>query len=171
MLPGIIALALQLAQPDPFQPAADPYCFAQAAQAYAVNADILRAIAWRESRFSTWKVHRNSDGTSDYGLMQINSRNLPLLHLNPHTAMDPCANVFGAARLLHRATARFGNTWLAIGAYHSTTPPLQQRYADDIRLSYGMLLHLRTALFAIRTAIWGGPPAAGWPPALGATSH
>lgn len=164
MLPGIIALALQLAQPDPFQPAADPYCFAQAAQAYTVNADILRAIAWRESRFSTWKVHRNSDGTSDYGLMQINSRNLPLLHLDPVTAMDPCANVYGAARLLHRALAHYGNTWQAIGAYHSTTPPLQQRYAEDIRRSYAMVLGLRDAMYTLRTAVWGAPFPGGWPP-------
>lgn len=156
MLSLALAAALRTA-PPPLPAPADAYCFDAAARLYGVNSEVLVAIAWHESHFLHWKVHRNSDGSTDYGLMQINSRNLPRLHLDPRSVMPPCANIVAAARLYRHEVLRWGNTWNAVGAYHSTTPALQHRYADDIAQRY-LIVHaidrarrlLGTALDALR---------------------
>lgn len=66
-----------------------------------VNADLLHAIAWRESNFNPAAVSpANTNGTRDYGLMQINQVNFQALGLSPVTALDPERSVAAAARLL-----------------------------------------------------------------------
>ena len=167
---SMVGLAfLLLAQTSPVQPPIQAelprgFCFAYAAQAEHVNPAVLMAIAWHESHFWPWRAHRNSDGSTDYGLMQINSKNLPSLHLNDQTVMATCANIQAGARLYHRAIRRYGNTWAAVGAYHSTTPPLQQRYAQDIERSFQVIIqidadwrHLRHWIAAF-PAWWLGRP-------------
>ena len=125
-------------------------CFAQAAAQYGVDEDMLLAIAWRESHWRHWMVRRNTDGSTDYGLMQINSRNLPALHLDPVIVMDPCINVMAGARLYRHAIRRWGDNWLAVGAYHSTTPGLQQRYADEVSLDYAVISRLHAGARAVQ---------------------
>lgn len=115
------------------------YCFAYAARIEHVNPSVLMAIAWQESHFWPWRVHRNSNGTTDYGIMQINSSNLPSLHLTARSVMPMCANIQAGARLYRRAIHQFGNTWAAVGAYHSTTPILQQRYAQGIQRDFQVI--------------------------------
>lgn len=115
------------------------YCFAHAAHTYGVNQQVLLAIAWRESHLQPWKVHHNSDGSTDYGVMQINSRNLPFLGLTQRSALALCPNILAGARLYRRAIQRYGNTWAAVGAYHSTTPMLRQRYARDVQQSFALI--------------------------------
>ena len=146
MVSGVLALVLLLLRPDAISAPGDPYCFAQASRQYAVDTDVLVAIAWRESHFAPWKTHHNTDGTVDYGLMQINSRNLPGLQLTPQSAQAPCPNILGAARLYREQIRRFGNTWDAVGAYHSTTPALQRRYAQEIWMTYTIVRSVRQAV-------------------------
>ena len=160
-----VALALlahtNLAQIRPAQ--VDPaggYCFAHAAHAYGVNPQVLLAIAWHESRLLPWKIHRNSDGSTDYGLMQINSRNLPSLGLTQQRAMAPCTNILAGARLYRRAIKRYGNTWTAVGAYHSTTPLLRQRYALDIQQNFAVISRISAWWFKLRTLFCRGMPGA-----------
>ena len=164
-----LALAVVLQQIGPAQPPSqtkDPqeFCFAYAAQAEHVNPSVLMDIAWHESHFWPWRVHRNNNGTTDYGIMQINSRNLPSLHLTLQSVMPTCANIRAGARLYHRAIQRYGNTWAAVGAYHSTTPALQQRYAQDIERSFQVIVqidvdwrHLRHWIAAF-PSWWRGRP-------------
>ena len=42
--------------------------------------------------------------------------------------LDPCTNVMTGAYLLKRKMVRYGNTWDAVGAYHSETPRHGQNY-------------------------------------------
>jgi soluble lytic murein transglycosylase-like protein len=110
-------------------------CFDEAATYQKVNPSILRAIAWQESHDHGDALHSNADGSIDYGLMQINSIHLAALApygITPQTLMEPCKNVYIAAWHLRRQMNRFGNTWQAIGAYHSTTPTLRDQYARQI---------------------------------------
>lgn len=66
-----------------------------------VSADLLHAIALQESRENAAAVGPpNSNGTRDYGLMQINTRNLGRYGLTETTALDPERSVHAAARLL-----------------------------------------------------------------------
>ncbi len=134
-------------------PAANSYCFAAAARRYHVNREVLIAIAWKESHFLPWYRHVNSDGSTDYGLMQINSRNLASLHLDAHSVMAPCTNIMAGAELYSRQVRRFGNTWRAVGSYHSTTPTLRDAYSKDISKRYGWIETLRGWFDRARAAI------------------
>lgn len=110
-------------------------CFEAAAVYHQVHPMILRAIAWHESRFRADAIHQNENQSIDMGLMQINSVHLPELKrygIDARTLQDGCASVYIGAWHLRRKIARYGNTWEAVGAYHSETPALRDRYAKSI---------------------------------------
>lgn len=111
-------------------------CFDAAARYQHIDATILRAIAWQESGGNVTAMHRNTNGTIDYGVMQINSIHLPVLSqygVSRADLMSPCSNVYIAAWYLHRMFVKYGNTWQAVGAYHSQTPAERDRYANAVR--------------------------------------
>jgi soluble lytic murein transglycosylase-like protein len=124
--------------------AADDDCFARAGAYQGVNPMILRAIAWYESKGDPGAVHRNADGSIDVGQAQINSVHFAELRrygVPPGALMDACVNTYVAAWMLKQKMIRYGNTWHAIGAYHSETPSLRDRYARSIHavlVSWGM---------------------------------
>ena len=124
--------------------AADDDCFARAGAYQGVNPMILRAIAWYESKGNPGAVHRNADGSIDVGQAQINSVHFAELRrygVPPGALMDACVNTYVAAWMLKQKMIRYGNTWHAIGAYHSETPSLRDRYARSIHavlVSWGM---------------------------------
>lgn len=110
-------------------------CFDAAASYQHVNPYVLRAIAWQESHNRGDAIHKNENGSTDYGLMQINSVHLPTLSqygITSSTLMEPCKNVYIAAWHLRRQMDKYGNTWQAVGAYHSATPSLRDAYAKQI---------------------------------------
>lgn len=110
-------------------------CFDEAANYQKVNTLILRAIAWQESQNCPDALHKNTNGSTDYGIMQINSIHLPMLSrygISSHTLMDPCKNIYIAAWHLRQMMNKYGNTWQAIGAYHSESPLLRDPYARQI---------------------------------------
>jgi soluble lytic murein transglycosylase-like protein len=110
-------------------------CFDEAAKYQKVNPLVLRAIAWQESHNRPDAQHKNANGSTDYGVMQINSIHLPTLAqygISQGTLMEPCKNVYIAAWHLRRQMNKYGNTWQAIGAYHSETPSLRDKYAQQI---------------------------------------
>ena len=110
-------------------------CFDEAARYQKVNPLILRAIAWQESHNRPDALHKNANGSTDYGLMQINSVHLPTLAqygISTNTLMEPCKNVYIAAWHLRQQMNKYGNTWQAVGAYHSETPTLRDQYAQQI---------------------------------------
>jgi soluble lytic murein transglycosylase-like protein len=110
-------------------------CFDEAASYQKVNPLILRAIAWQESHNRPSAVHKNANGSTDYGVMQINSVHLPVLAqygISQGTLMEPCKNVYIAAWHLRQKMNKYGNTWAAVGAYHSETPTLRDEYSKQI---------------------------------------
>ncbi|KWN14711.1 BapC protein [Burkholderia territorii] len=110
-------------------------CYEAAAQYQQVNPLILRAIAWQESHGHADALNYNANGSIDYGLMQINSVHLPTLAsygIAKDALMEPCKNVYIAAWVLRQKMNKYGNTWAAVGAYHSETPALRDRYASAI---------------------------------------
>jgi len=110
-------------------------CFDEAAKYQKVNPLILRAIAWQESHNRPDAQHKNANGSTDFGVMQINSVHLPVLAqygISQGTLMEPCKNVYIAAWHLRRQMNKYGNTWQAVGAYHSETPALRDKYAQQI---------------------------------------
>lgn len=125
--------------------AASGDCFEQAGTYQGVNPTVLRAIVWFESKGDAGAIHRNADGSVDIGQAQINSIHFSTLarYGVPRRALtDACVNVFVAAWLLKQKMVRHGNTWRAIGAYHSETPVHRDAYARSIQrvlMSWGEL--------------------------------
>jgi soluble lytic murein transglycosylase-like protein len=78
----------------------------------------------------------NQNGSIDYGVMQVNSihlRKLSEYGVDASTLMEPCKNVYVAAWHLRKQVDRYGNTWAAVGAYHSATPALRDGYAAKVQ--------------------------------------
>jgi len=110
-------------------------CFDEAAKYQKVNPLILRAIAWQESHNQPDAMNKNANGSIDYGLMQINSVHLTQLAqygISTTTLMQPCKSVYIAAWHLRQRMNKYGNTWQAVGAYHSETPALRDLYSRQI---------------------------------------
>lgn len=131
---GLAALLMLLGSSGLAHAADD--CFMKAAVYQGVNPSILRAIAWYESKGDASVVNRNANGSVDVGQLQINSIHFGDLAKQgvPHTALtDACVNVFVASWLLKQKMVKYGNTWRAIGAYHSESPKLRDAYARNIQ--------------------------------------
>ena len=120
-------------------------CFMEAAGRYKVPAKLLKAIALVESNNKTDAINgKNSDGSRDYGLMQINSQHLERLQpyriTAPVLVRDPCTNIHvGAWILAENLVTTKGNLWAAVGAYNagfSTKPKVQKarrKYVAKVR--------------------------------------
>jgi hypothetical protein len=96
---------------------------------------LLRAIGWHESKLNPASVGKNTNGSIDYGAFQVNSEHLPKLSryaIGPAQLMDGCVSAYVAAWLLRDCTDRYGNTWTAVGCYHSPIPARQAWYANEI---------------------------------------
>lgn len=110
-------------------------CIDDAAARHGVHPVVLRAIGWHESRLDTSTVVRNGDGSVDRGAFQINSVHLPRLAsfgIDAPLLLDGCTGAEVAAWHYRQQVDRFGNTWVAVGAYHSRTPALAIAYADRV---------------------------------------
>ncbi len=97
-------------------------CWHSAAERYGIHETILRAIALTESAMDPHAINRNTNGSVDVGLMQINSRWFPRLAemgIQPGDLWDPCTNIHVGAWVLAGEIRRFGYTWRAIGAYNA----------------------------------------------------
>jgi soluble lytic murein transglycosylase-like protein len=74
--------------------AAHPFCFEQACTEYGSAPKILQSISTDESENKPNDVHRNTDGTFDVGLMQINSIWEKSVSKELCSRLfDPCTNV------------------------------------------------------------------------------
>ena len=99
----------------------------------ACNPRILRAIAKVESNYNPRAINRNTNGTYDFGVMQINSLWASVLGKERWNSLgDPCTNIKTGASILSSCMESYGYTWQAIGCYNSRTP--------DKKGKYGMLV-------------------------------
>lgn len=123
------------------------FCFADAAARYQVNELVLRAIAQHESRMNPTLQLSNTNGSVDIGLMGINTVHLTRgerladAGLTYSMLLEPCTNVMTGAYLLRLKTLKFGNTWQAVGAYHSTNEEFNKRYQVRIWEALQKLTH------------------------------
>jgi len=109
------------------------FCFQEAGQLYGINPMVLRSIAKIESNTKPDAVNRNSNGSYDVGLMQINTIWKSTLgeerwrHLG-----DACYNTKTGAWILATCIIKYGYNWQAIGCYNSQTPELSEIYAKKV---------------------------------------
>lgn len=115
-------------------------CWRQAADRYQVPVDLLYAISRVESGNRAAAIGRNTNGSYDLGVMQINTMHLPRLAKYGITAQrlieDPCLNVHIGASILSESIARHGFTWRAIGAYNAGSENKRLIYARKVYAMY-----------------------------------
>lgn len=121
-----------------------PYlaCMALVAQIYSLPPRVLPSIQAVEGG-GPGVVHRNVDGSSDLGVMQINTLWLPTLarytRLDAVAVRDrllhqPCFNIAAAGLILRNYLDETrGDLMQAVGNYHSHTPLLNQGYQSKVR--------------------------------------
>lgn len=115
--------------------AAHADCIDDAAARHQVDAVVLRAIGWQESRLQPAALGRNTDGSIDLGAFQINSVHLPELYrhgIDRAALADGCVSAEVAAWHYRRQVDLHGDNWLAVGAYHSRTPARAAWYANQV---------------------------------------
>lgn len=128
-----------------YGPAQPDDCVTQAANYHSVNSWILRAILQVESGFNPRAMNRNKNGTVDLGIAQMNSthfRELSKHDVAPRDLLDACKATYVAAWHLRKQINAHGNTWFAVGAYHSATPCFNQRYTGlvwNVLLKWGVV--------------------------------
>lgn len=106
-------------------------CVSGAALYHSVNPQVLSAILVHESRGKPQTIVRNTNGSIDVGLAGINSIHFPELAktgVTPADLLDECVSAYVGAWKLSKKINKYGNTWRAIGAYHSETPHFNARY-------------------------------------------
>ncbi len=111
-------------------------CWEEAATRYQVNSTLLYAIARTESGLNPLAIGRNTNGTRDIGLMQINSAWLPALSkygITERHLLEPCTSIHVGAWILAGNIQRLGYTWDAVGAYNTPNPALARTYIDKVR--------------------------------------
>lgn len=130
-------------------PAAD--CFDSAGKDSGIDPDLLRAIAWQESRLHYDAIGKNPVSGYGMGLMQIDSQHLGNMKKRgidrELLVSDICINIYSGALILAQAFNKWGPTWEAVGAYNAgfaATPKQHFRrmaYARKIYTVYRQLKH------------------------------
>lgn len=118
---------------------AGAFCFEEAGRTYNLSPDLLISISKHESNFKPDAVGWNTNGTYDFGPMQINSSWAPTLKkhgIKWSSLADPCTNVKVGAWILSQCFAKYGPTWEAVGCYNSQTPSKRDAYARKVANVY-----------------------------------
>lgn len=94
---------------------------------------MLWGIAKHESNMNPVAINYNTDGSYDFGVMQINSSWAKTLGRERWDSLaDACTNVKTGAWILRQCIDEYGYNWKAIGCYNSRTPSKRDRYARII---------------------------------------
>lgn len=122
-----------------FTPAAQATCWQEASKRYNVPISLLQAIAFVESSNRARIVALNTNGSMDYGFMQINDFWLPELrkyHIGTAELMDACTSVNVGAWILAQNIQQMGYNWEAVGAYGAGTKKdkatARRKYAEKV---------------------------------------
>jgi soluble lytic murein transglycosylase-like protein len=116
-------------------------CFDSSAAKYNVNAELLRAMAEKESTFNNAAVGYNKarpgrSASKDMCVMQINSDwkgELARYGIKyDDVRFDPCLCIDTGAWVLRRCMAKYGDTLEAIQCYNSGRPIRGLPYATDV---------------------------------------
>lgn len=120
-------------------PAEPDDCVSRAAKYHKVPSLVFRAILNGESGMNPRAINRsNANGTIDVGVAQINSMHFGSLQrygIQPEDLLNGCTGSYVGAWMLAKNFKQFGNTWEAVGAYHSASPDLRNAYANSVFLT------------------------------------
>lgn len=129
-------------------------CFHAAGLRYQVDPLLLKAMAVQESGLDprAININRNKAGkalSTDYGLMQINSRHIPTLvsmgviKSKKELLSNACLNVQIGAWILAKHLQRCGVNWSCLGSYNAGfarhNHPRRMKYARRVYQHYQQL--------------------------------
>jgi hypothetical protein len=110
-------------------------CWKGAAQYHGVDVWLLYSIAWVESRMNPLAHGKNKNGSTDMGMMQINTIWLPELAkygIRKEQLFDGCTSIYIGAWIMSKNFKQHGYTWKAIGAYNSGNLRIGYKYAQKV---------------------------------------
>lgn len=137
---GALAAVAAILAPLP----AAAHCWDEASREYGIPAQVLRAVAKTESGMNPKASNRNANGSTDIGIMQINSSWLKTLEAHGITESDlwhPCTNIKVGAWVLANNAKKLGWNWNAIGAYNVGCARLDKDECSKRRNSYAWKIH------------------------------
>lgn len=115
-----------------FPAVSNAFCYEEAAEMYNLSIAVLRSVSITESPDDPVAINWNSNGTYDFGVMQINSGHYKTLGPERWNALDdPCYNVMVGASILSQCIYQHGNTWKAIGCYNAGSKPSKEGLRKD----------------------------------------
>lgn len=119
-----------------------------------MNANLLRSIARIESNNNETAINHNRNGTTDLGIMQINSSWIKPMGLNEKELLkNPCYNVKTAAKILKKCMDKYGYTWEAIGCYNAFNPYARVKYSWKV---FGELNRTKPTLSETTSSTFSG---------------
>lgn len=96
--------------------------FVQAAKHYQLNPKLLYAVAKTESGLKVNAINKaNKNGSTDIGIMQINTIHLPFLkkhNIEREDLFDPRVNIFIGAWVLKNCVNKHGMNYKALNCYN-----------------------------------------------------
>ena len=116
-------------------------CVRAASSHFKIHPKVIKSIiAVEGGKIGT--MSKNSNGTYDMGIMQINTIHLPDIKRKfprigwKEVAYQPCINIGIGSWILHQRLSETDNFWKGVGNYHSKTPKYRKRYLKKIYKAY-----------------------------------
>ena len=110
---------------------------------FGISYFLMKSIALTENeKFDHKAIMKNSNGTVDIGLMQINSmwkKWLPEAGITKEKLKDPDFNIKVAYMIVSKIIEKHGYTWDSIGRYHSGTPKFKERWLNKMKQNVSYL--------------------------------
>lgn len=135
MLPDSAADVVPAAAPVASMSGTRMQCVEAASRRYGVHPHLIQAVIKTEGG-TTGKISRNTNGSYDMGVMQINSIHLPELARMGITREkvigDECTNIFVGTFKLREAIDGGADFWHGVSRYHSRTPSKGQVYLAKV---------------------------------------
>ena len=113
---------------------AQSYCFNRAAFKYGLPVSLIKAVAYTESGFNPQAIDYDSNGTYDYGVMQINTIWYKQLKPYWNNLADPCYNVEVGTWILYRCIKKYNSVKEGLACYNSGKPYVkpEEHYIDTV---------------------------------------
>lgn len=125
---------------------AEENCWSTAGARYRVDPWLLYSIAKKESNLNPSAVNKNSDGSEDVCMMQINSQHFPKLRgfgiTREKLLNDTCLCINVGAWLVSESFYRYGVSWNSVGIYNAGPKKSDRQqarrdaYSNDVHRIY-----------------------------------
>lgn len=141
----MIDIPHDLPKSQPVQEAVLDKCIVVAAKHFNINPLVIKAIA-RVEGGGIGTLSKNTNGTYDMGVMQINTIHIPAIQ-KAYPALTwqdltykPCVNIGVGTWILRQRLDETDDFWKGVAHYHSKTPKYRDRYLRLVRVQYSKLL-------------------------------